>query len=450
MDEEVDKAVQAIVVASPQDRPALFWELHVFALAARDHLHPARISIRLREAGHLELSKMVLLAALAVPEQRRNALYEMAVALSLQGRAAEAFAFLSDLQSEFGIITYQVPLFALQCARLGKFSEAEELLDNALRNDPSFQREYSIVYDFTRYYQQFPPERAEALYDLVRQSYRQLSTRQVETEIATALADGRPYLLLRMGDGEGSHTRISPEDERAYADLYHSNRGEFHQIWFSHLNHMRDPAWPAVMDGYDNAVQHADCLGGCDLALLRHEYRIGSRRGIPAMVNLLRAAKMNQRRDPKKAAETILTGLVIHYDLLLSGAMERLLTGAKWVGLVSCHSQLPEALARSFNIQHVEFYKIPGEVGNREILGEEATSGDHFPSRYDSLCVKFGMAPAGRLYLVAGGILGKVYCRLLQQAGGIVIDIGAVADLWMGKKTRDFPTGAKSHILIGQ
>jgi tetratricopeptide (TPR) repeat protein len=448
MDEEIDKVVNAIVGASPQDRPALFLEVHLLAMAARDHLHPIRVSIRLRDSGHLELGKMVLFAALAVPEQRRSALYEMAVALSRQARAAEALAFLSDLQTEYGLITYQVPLFALQYARLGRFSEAEDLLEDTLEKDASFQHEFSITYEFVRYFQQFPPERAEALYEHVKKSFRQAGTPEIEAEIAGALAEGRPYLLLRMGDGEGSHTRISPEDERAYADLYRSNRAEFHQIWFSHLDHMEKRAWTGVLDDYDNAVQHANCLGGFDLALIRHEYRIGSRRGIPAMVNLLRAAQANQRRDPSKAAQTIATGLVIHYDLLLSGALARLICGAQWVGVISCHSELPEALARHFNIQHVEFYKIPGEVGRRWVLGEMATSGDHFPSRYDELCAQLRMAKPGVLYLVAGGILGKVYCRILQEAGGIVIDIGAVADLWMGKKTRDFPAGAKNHVLI--
>jgi tetratricopeptide (TPR) repeat protein len=448
MDEDIDEMVQAIAAASPHDRPALFWEVHTFAMAARDHLHPIRISIRLRDAGHLELGKMVLLASLSVPDQRRNALYEMAVALSRQGRAAEALASLSDLQAEFGLVTYQAPLLALQYARLGRFPEAEDLLETALDRDSSFQHEFSICYEFVRYFQQFPPKRADALYDHVKKSYRHLSTAEIEGEIAAALLGGRPYVLLRMGDGEGSHTRISPEDEQAYADLYRSNRGEFHQIWFSHLNHLGSPAWSAVMNAYDDAVEHADCLGGFDLALIRHEYRIGSRRGIPAMVNLLRAALVNQRRHPQRAAATTATGLVIHYDLLLSGALERLLTGKTWIGLVSCHAGLPEALMRRFNIQHVEFYQIPGEVGRRHILGQESTSGEHFPGRYDNLRAELATAPAGRLYLVAAGILGKVYCRQLQQAGGVVVDIGAVADLWMGKPTRDFPVNSNNHVLI--
>jgi hypothetical protein len=448
MDEEIFKAAQAIVAASPEHRPALFWEVHHFSMAARDHLHPVRVSIHLREAGHLELSKTVLLAALAVPEQRRNALYEMAVALSRQDRAAEACAFLSDLKAEYGLQTYQVPLLTLQYARLGKFSEAEELLETTRDGDPSFQREFGISYDFFRYYQQFPPERAEVLYERVRKSFRQSTVAGIEAEIANALSDERPYLLLRMGDGEGSHTRISLEDERAYADLYRSNRSEFHQVWFSQLNNLESPAWAAMLDGYDSAFRNADCLGGFDLELIRHEYRLGSRRGIPAMVNLLRAALAHQRRDPAKAAVTTATRLVIHYDLLLSGALERLLTGSRWVGLLSCHAGLPEALARRFNIHHVEFYKIPGELGRRHILGEEATFGEHFPDRYDSLCEELKIAQPGRLYLVAAGILGKVYCRLLQQAGGIVIDIGAVADLWMGKNTREFPINSNIHVLI--
>jgi hypothetical protein len=40
---------------------------------------------------------------------------------------------------------------------------------------------------------------------------------------------------------------------------------------------------------------------------------------------------------------------------------------------------------------------------------------------------------------VAAGLLGKIYGAALKRSGAVVIDIGAVADLWMGKGTRTFP-----------
>ena len=73
--------------------------------------------------------------------------------------------------------------------------------------------------------------------------------------------------------------------------------------------------------------------------------------------------------------------------------------------------------------------------------------GEHFPDRYRAVSSELANTKPGRLYLVAAGLLGKSYCVTLQQTGCVVIDIGAVADMWMGRKTRDFPAGAIEHDL---
>jgi hypothetical protein len=40
------------------------------------------------------------------------------------------------------------------------------------------------------------------------------------------------------------------------------------------------------------------------------------------------------------------------------------------------------------------------------------------------------------LYLVAGGLLGKLYCDRIKRSGGVAVDIGALIDGWMGTDTR--------------
>ena len=39
-------------------------------------------------------------------------------------------------------------------------------------------------------------------------------------------------------------------------------------------------------------------------------------------------------------------------------------------------------------------------------------------------------------FLVAAGFLGKIYCNEIKNKGGISIDIGSTADIWMGYSTR--------------
>ena len=43
---------------------------------------------------------------------------------------------------------------------------------------------------------------------------------------------------------------------------------------------------------------------------------------------------------------------------------------------------------------------------------------------------------AGRLWLVAAGMLGKVYCDVIRNAGGIAVDVGHTADMWAGVRSR--------------
>ncbi len=42
----------------------------------------------------------------------------------------------------------------------------------------------------------------------------------------------------------------------------------------------------------------------------------------------------------------------------------------------------------------------------------------------------------GKLFLVAGGILGKFYCGRIKGSGGVAIDVGSLVDMWMGAETR--------------
>ena len=41
-----------------------------------------------------------------------------------------------------------------------------------------------------------------------------------------------------------------------------------------------------------------------------------------------------------------------------------------------------------------------------------------------------------RVVLVSAGMLGKIYCHWIKQAGGVAIDIGSAADHWCGYATR--------------
>ena len=67
----------------------------------------------------------------------------------------------------------------------------------------------------------------------------------------------------------------------------------------------------------------------------------------------------------------------------------------------------------------------------------------------------------GMLYLVGGGLYGKLYCQLIRSQGGVALDLGSLFDAWLGLPTRpavfsslfnrsDDEPGVPSRLLLTQ
>jgi hypothetical protein len=115
--------------------------------------------------------------------------------------------------------------------------------------------------------------------------------------------------------------------------------------------------------------------------------------------------------------------------------LERLLGGLDFLGVVSPHPDLAERLQRRLGIETVRSYDIPGE-GRLQRPRDALDRGRHFPEFYDELMAGLTVPRQGAVFLVAGGLLGKIYCDRIRNLGGIALDIGALADAWMGINSR--------------
>jgi len=73
--------------------------------------------------------------------------------------------------------------------------------------------------------------------------------------------------------------------------------------------------------------------------------------------------------------------------------------------------------------------RLPGDKQNRR-------EQPHFPDMYHELYRRIDVPRRGAVFLVAGGMLGKIYCTWIRERGGIAIDAGSVVDAWMGFNTR--------------
>lgn len=120
------------------------------------------------------------------------------------------------------------------------------------------------------------------------------------------------------------------------------------------------------------------------------------------------------------------------YEMLTSGLLTELLQGRQVLNYISCRN-LTDKFKEVFSIKEINGFLIAPEM---KFTG--AYNGvRHYPEQFYSIKESLIDIPVkGNLFLVGAGILGKIYCDWIKQAGGIAVDIGGVFDHWAGLKTR--------------
>jgi hypothetical protein len=284
-----------------------------------------------------------------------------------------------------------------------------------------------IARELSAFLQEYPLRTILNLTASVKKQRPFLEADGVVRAINRALDDKRGFALIRLGDGEGAFMRVSDEDESEFNAVYRANRANFAQTWYGGKPPSTDPELLSTLFEINKAATWADVVGLPYDVWIEHEYRILSHRGIFGLVNVFRG--MHGLPEEGFAHQNINT------TLASTGALASLLTGRAAVGLVSCHHDLPDALRRRFGIGEVEFHKLPAERGRIHIFGDK-TNGDHFPTAFRQTLAALEKPHHGKLFLVAGGILGKFYCRKIKEFGGVAIDIGSIADAWIGALSR--------------
>ncbi|MFE1599086.1 hypothetical protein [Methylobacterium sp. ID0610] len=430
----------AWAAADDAARTARLAELRQRARRSGEVLLLHRIGVFLRQAGHERAAEEALRACLDDPQLRVPALYELLSLCAYAGRHAAA-AECIDLTRQHESIRNNLKLFAaVQYAHCGRAADALALIAEAVETDPGLEAEAAVTRQFVRMIDAYGKPEAVRLLHAVRSRFRQAGTEDVERAIIAHADAGRPFFVVRLGDGEASHIVLDPQDEEDFAAIYRQNRREMVNVWYRDPALLDDPRYRTTIATFNAAIADADCIGAVNDALIDHAYRMTTPMVVTWMVNTLRKLHQFADRDPDAARRTLVCDVHIHQHLLVSGALGRILQGRRAAGLISCHGELAPALQRHYGIAEMAFIKVPGEQIHADTLGPAAAQGRHWPDRYEAICAELDRGDRhGQIWLVAAGILGKIYGAKLKRSGAVVIDIGAVADLWMGKRTRSFP-----------
>lgn len=224
-----------------------------------------------------------------------------------------------------------------------------------------------------------------------------------------ALNNQQPFSLIRLGDGEGALMGF-PD----ITDIEAVKRS--FSVWFGHTDiDLQSTSY--IGQQIRDSVFNADIVGlPRDAQLSRHPY--------------YRAVFDAMSHYRLYSESALYTDAAIHRYFQFCLLFRKLLSGRDYVGIITPRD-LRAAMKTHFNVGVIEHYPIKGEArfsGSVEM--------PHYPDAFNKLIDSLSPPYKGALYLVGAGGLGKIYCNVIKQRGGVAVDVGAIFDAWAGVKSR--------------
>jgi hypothetical protein len=245
-----------------------------------------------------------------------------------------------------------------------------------------------------------------------------------------------PASIVRLGDGEGN---ILAANTTEFAAAYELGTQLILALMFGN-QHFTSEQITNLRLGMEHAILTADVIGVPDknrIAFCYHDVQLTELRKAPidirGTIGSLDAVRLaHLLLEKANARPAILTNCYLHRDLL--PFYPQLLQKLPFLGIISCYQGIGDAVREAFNPRCIQVYTIPNQAVN---VGQRP-DGVHYPDRYEEIIASLRVPEAGAVFLVAAGIVGKLYCSRIKELGGIAIDIGSVADVWMGQSVRPY------------
>lgn len=249
--------------------------------------------------------------------------------------------------------------------------------------------------------------------------------------IRAVIEAGQPASCLRLGDGEGNFLGACDGEFRNLQRLSAQKAAEMH------LGHwLPGSALETLSRATYEAVQNADVIGVPCGGRIQRLYRNlqnrkrGSKFDIRGACGTINALRYAHKALSSATPDRVITNCWFHRDLL--PFYKELLRGSSKLGLIGCYPELSDRLRAAFGTESVTFFPIPNQVSNTG----KRPSPAHYPDVFETVMRSLANMEKGQLVLVAAGVLGKIYCNRVKECGGIALDIGSVADVWMGQRAR--------------
>lgn len=218
--------------------------------------------------------------------------------------------------------------------------------------------------------------------------------------------------------GEGEATFLLPPEQATIEAV--ARRLEY---YFGHCD-VSLAQWTALCAALRQSVIHADVL--CPPEPGQWRFRSRADDGFAPRYRQL-AECLGALEFPEMP---LMSEAYVNYALHADGTLFELLEAEEEIGLISSQPAAP-LLQTLFGLR-VREYAVPQRAVDNESLADTG----HFPGRFTELCAILRREVKGLLVLVGAGPLGKIYCEVIRQAGGIALDVGSLLDAWTGLCSR--------------
>ncbi|MBU3076696.1 hypothetical protein [Sphingomonas quercus] len=371
------------------------------------------------DAGDQPAAMALLRAAIALPCRDAGAMIAAGRRLSAAGRPDFAYAAFAAAYERGARDTLFLGEFAALAAG-GGIALADAERDAAVASLAAHARLAAA----------FDPETLLAVPRAREASGRWVPLADLSDLLAERIAARRPFSWIRLGDGEArfllyvhGHLRAGLGEDEARTLVR-----RIWSMWFGQdIAAVDADRLAGLARQLDTAIGHADLLGLASVARFLND---PNHFGYCAVLET-HVANLLGKNGATHFTEALFTYPLNEADPFL----RRLLGGLDFLGVISPHPELAARLAKELGIAVTASYDIPGEsrLGRAR---EAADRGRHFPEVYDRILATLHVPFPGAVFIVAGGLLGKIYCDRIRTLSGVALDIGAVVDAWMGINTR--------------
>ncbi len=254
---------------------------------------------------------------------------------------------------------------------------------------------------------------------------------QVAGHIVRAIETREPFSWIRLGDGEGVFLPY-PEEFKMYKA---EDSIDMQKVHFG-TTLINESELGQLEMQLSESIAKADIVGISDIQRVCRVINANAKYPYERLTRGI----LNVNRSVKNLCteNQLVTSAEMHQEFEMWGLYAWIFDRIESCNLITSHDQLPNALKARFNISTDQLLLLPPEYKWKSLPNKEILT-PHYPMVFNRICKELARPHHGKVFLVAGGFLAKIYCRIIKENGGIALDIGSMADYWLGYQTRNFP-----------